>query len=63
MRVPDRQCIGVLGAVRPRTITVDDSFGTQTKLFGLVVTRTANDHVQKYQAVFLADNPILLACD
>lgn len=45
MRVPNQQLIGGRGVARMRTITVSDSFGTQTKLFCLLLARPANDHV------------------
>ena len=45
-----------------RTITVGDPFGTQTELFRLLLAGPANDHIQKYKAVFLADDPVFLAC-
>jgi hypothetical protein len=59
--MPDHQSIG-LGVARMMTITVGDSFGTQTELFRLLLAGPANDHIQKYKAVFLADDPIFLAC-
>jgi hypothetical protein len=43
--MPDHQFIGGRGVARMRTITVSDSFGTQTELFRLLLARPANDHV------------------
>ena len=60
----NRQCFGMAhpGAARTRSITVSDSFRVQPELFRLLMTRTANDHVEKYQAILLTENPVLAAC-
>jgi hypothetical protein len=42
--MPDHQSIG-LGVARMMTITVGDSFGTQTELFRLLLAGPANDHI------------------
>lgn len=61
MRMPDHQSIG-LGVAGMRTITVGDSFGTQTELFRLLLAGPANDHIEKNKAVFLAYHPVFFAC-
>jgi hypothetical protein len=59
--MPDHQSIGV-GVVRMRTITVGDRFGMQSELFRLLLAGPANDHIEKYKAVFFAEYPVFLAC-
>jgi hypothetical protein len=43
--MPDHQLVDGRRMARTRTITVGDSFCTQTELFRLLLARPANDHV------------------
>jgi hypothetical protein len=64
MLLTDGQCFGMAhpGAARTSSITVGDSLRVQPELLRLLMTRTANDHVEKHQPILLTEDSVFSAC-